>query len=45
MASPELKLLQGIVEQISSLTEAVSHIEQRLTTVELKLNSGTSSRR
>lgn len=39
MASPELKLLQGVVEQISNLTEAVSHIEKRLTAVELKLDS------
>ena len=38
-SSPELKLLQGIVEQMSNLTEAVSHIEQRLAVVESKLDS------
>lgn len=32
--SPELKLLQGIVEQISNLTTAVSHIEDRLAVLE-----------
>lgn len=36
--SPELKLLQGIVEQISNLTTAVSQIEDRLTLVERKID-------
>lgn len=37
-ASPELKLLQGIVEQISNLTTAVSQIEDRLALVEKKID-------
>ena len=36
--SPELKLLQGIVQQISSLTTAVSHIEDRLAVVEKRID-------
>lgn len=39
--SPELKLLQGIVEQISNLTTAVSHIEDRLAAVEKRIDQRT----